>query len=95
MAPLREAMAEDQGARVLPVAFVATMGTTSTGAIDPLRAIGGIAREHGVWFHVDGAYGLPGLLDGRKAPPLRRAGAGGFGHRGPAPAERQVCAGEL
>ncbi|WP_284618621.1 pyridoxal-dependent decarboxylase [Aquabacterium humicola] len=70
MAPLREAMAEDQGARLLPVAAVATTGTISTGAINPLRAIGGIAREHGVWFHVDGAYGLPRLLDGLADPAI-------------------------
>lgn len=49
----------------LPVALVGTAGTTNTGAIDPLRAIGELAREHGVWFHVDGAYGLPGILDDR------------------------------
>lgn len=63
---LREAMAEDQAARVLPVAAVATAGATSTGAIDPLRAIGEIAREHGVWFHVDGAYGCRACWTGAR-----------------------------
>ena len=52
---------------VLPVAVVATAGTTNTGAIDPIRALGEIAHELGVWFHVDGAYGLPGILDERVA----------------------------
>jgi aromatic-L-amino-acid decarboxylase len=65
---LRRAIAEDRQAGVLPMAIVANAGTTNTGAIDPLRAIGDVAREHGIWFHVDGAYGLPGILDERIAP---------------------------
>ena len=48
------------------------MGTTSSTACDPLRAIGEVARHHGAWFHVDAAYGgsaaivpeLRPLLDG-------------------------------
>jgi aromatic-L-amino-acid decarboxylase len=47
---------------------VANAGTTNTGAIDPLEAIGAIAAEHAIWFHVDGAYGLPGILDEQVSP---------------------------
>jgi aromatic-L-amino-acid decarboxylase len=65
---LRRALAEDERAGILPVAIVANVGTTNTGAIDPLQAIGEIARERGIWFHLDGAYGLPGILDARLAP---------------------------
>ncbi|HTC50665.1 MAG TPA: aminotransferase class V-fold PLP-dependent enzyme [Steroidobacteraceae bacterium] len=64
---LRRSIAADQAAGVLSVAIVANAGTTNTGAIDPLRAIADVAQEHGIWFHVDGAYGLPGILDERKA----------------------------
>jgi len=52
----------------LPVAIVANAGTTATGAIDPLEKLGIIAKEHGIWFHIDGAYGLPGILDERVKP---------------------------
>ena len=62
---LRETMRKDVADDVLPIAVVAAAGTTNTGAIDPLRAVGEIARERGAWFHVDGAYGLPGILDER------------------------------
>ncbi|RDV28201.1 aminotransferase class V-fold PLP-dependent enzyme [Alteromonas aestuariivivens] len=53
----------DQGNEAVPVAIVANAGSTNHGAIDPLRDIGQIARQFGLWFHVDGAYGLPGILD--------------------------------
>jgi aromatic-L-amino-acid decarboxylase len=68
---LRDAIAADRQAGVLPMAVVANAGTTNTGAIDPLSSIGELAREQGLWFHVDGAYGLPGLLDERVAPLYR------------------------
>jgi aromatic-L-amino-acid decarboxylase len=60
-----QALEEDKSKGVVPVAVVATAGTTNTGAIDPLRECGEIARRYGAWFHVDGAYGLPGILDDR------------------------------
>ena len=65
---LAQALSRDTRTGVLPVAVVASAGTTRTGAIDPLRGVGDLARAHGAWFHVDGAYGLPGILDDRVAP---------------------------
>ena len=47
----------------LPIAVVANAGVTSTGAIDPFRQVGDLAKEYNTWFHIDGAYGLPGILD--------------------------------
>lgn len=41
-----------------PTILCAQAGNVNTGAFDPLREIGGIAREHGAWLHVDSAFGL-------------------------------------
>lgn len=54
---------EDMDKQIVPVAIVANAGSTATGCIDPLSKMGEIARKFGIWFHVDGAYGLPGILD--------------------------------
>jgi len=44
-------------------AVVATAGTTNFGIVDRLDEVGLAAKELGVWYHVDGAYGLAGILD--------------------------------
>jgi aromatic-L-amino-acid decarboxylase len=48
-------MAADSAAGRIPFFVAATVGTTGTNAMDPLRAIGDVARRHGAWLHVDAA----------------------------------------
>ncbi|MEQ8844025.1 MAG: aminotransferase class V-fold PLP-dependent enzyme [Phycisphaerales bacterium] len=45
-----------------PMMVVATAGSTVLGAYDPIEAIGEVARQEGLWLHVDGAYGASALL---------------------------------
>src|SRR6267142_2857547 len=54
---LEAAIEEDRAAGRRPFFVVANVGTTNTGAIDPLPEILDIARHHGLWTHADAAYG--------------------------------------
>ena len=54
-AELDKAIQADLEAGLVPCAVVATTGTTTTTALDPIRAIGEIARRYSLWLHVDGA----------------------------------------
>lgn len=53
---LEKALAVDKDQGLKPACVVATIGTTSSSAIDPLEPIGRICRRHNVWLHVDAAY---------------------------------------
>jgi len=62
---LREMLGTDLSAGHTPVAIVGNAGDVNTGKVDDLAALADVAREHDVWFHVDGAYGGFGILDER------------------------------
>jgi aromatic-L-amino-acid decarboxylase len=53
---LEEAVEKDKKKGLQPACVVATLGTTSSTAVDPLAPIGEICRRHGLWLHVDAAY---------------------------------------
>jgi len=54
---LRARIEADVAAGRTPFAVVSAAGTTNTGAIDPLHAVSEMAQAHGLWHHVDAAYG--------------------------------------
>jgi aromatic-L-amino-acid decarboxylase len=55
-AALDQAIERDVAAGLRPACVVATIGTTSSTAVDPVPAIAAVCRRHGVWLHVDAAY---------------------------------------
>ena len=65
---LRQRIESDLREGLHPFCVVGSAGTVNTGVVDPLVEIAQIATEFDLWFHVDGAYGAPGVLDERKKP---------------------------
>lgn len=64
---LQTAIAEDRERGRQPFCIVGNAGTVNSGAIDDLESLADIARDEGLWFHVDGAFGALAAL----APKLR------------------------
>ena len=54
---LEKAIIEDKKNGLIPFYINASLGTTNTGAVDPIKIINTIAKKHKLWLHVDAAYG--------------------------------------
>lgn len=63
---LQQTIETDMRDGLRPFCVVGSAGTVNTGVVDPLVEIAQIAEEFELWFHVDGAYGAPGVLDESK-----------------------------
>jgi glutamate/tyrosine decarboxylase-like PLP-dependent enzyme len=73
---VREAVARDRASGRIPLAIVATAGTTNTGSVDAIADLADLADHEGLWFHVDAAYGGAARLSTRDAgrvPAIERA----------------------
>ncbi|WP_419812130.1 pyridoxal phosphate-dependent decarboxylase family protein [Bacterioplanoides sp.] len=64
-AALAYEVAKAQQTGLIPIAVVATTGTTDFGSIDPIHKIADLCQQHNIWFHADAAYGC-GLLVSEK-----------------------------
>jgi len=64
-AQLERAIEEDVRAGRKPFCVVATAGTTSSGIVDDLPTIAEVCRRHGLWLHVDGAYGAAAVFSNK------------------------------
>ena len=69
LGPLADQVARDRAAGLRPFCVIANAGTTSTGAVDPLRSIAELCHTQGLWMHIDGAYGAAAVISerGRRA----------------------------
>ena len=65
--PVREAIARDRSANLTPVAISAVAGSTNTGSVDLIEPLAEVARDDGLWLHVDAAYGAAARLSERDA----------------------------
>jgi glutamate/tyrosine decarboxylase-like PLP-dependent enzyme len=54
---LEQTIKQDKQAGLRPWLVIASAGTTNVGAVDPLTAVGHIAQQHSLWYHIDAAYG--------------------------------------
>jgi len=59
---LEEAIALDRASGAVPCAIAATVGTTSSSAVDPVRRLAAIAQRENLWLHVDSAYAGPATI---------------------------------
>ena len=71
VAELRRRLREDVELGYQPFLVVASAGTVSTGAIDPIRELRALCDTHGLWLHVDGAYGAPAAMLADADPDLK------------------------
>jgi glutamate/tyrosine decarboxylase-like PLP-dependent enzyme len=62
---LEAAIESDLAAGNKPLCIVATAGTTNSGAIDDIGALADVAKKHGIWLHVDGAYGAAAIFSNK------------------------------
>jgi L-2,4-diaminobutyrate decarboxylase len=65
--PVADAVARDLDDGVTPIAIAAVAGSTNTGSVDDVPGLVEVARRHGLWLHVDAAYGGGALLSARDA----------------------------
>jgi len=73
---LEERIRADRAATLRPLAICAVAGTTNTGSVDAIAELADVAARHGLWLHVDAAYGGAALLshrDASRVPDLARA----------------------
>ncbi|MBL8174261.1 MAG: aminotransferase class V-fold PLP-dependent enzyme [Bryobacterales bacterium] len=72
---LERRIAQDKAEGETPFLIVASAGTVSTGAVDPLARLRQIADANGLWLHVDGAYGAPAAALDEASEDLRAVGS--------------------
>ena len=71
---LARAIEQDRADGLHPAIVTSAIGTTGTGAVDPIAAVADIAGEHGLWHHVDAAWaGSAMLCEEHRAASGRRA----------------------
>lgn len=68
---LRRLVSEDRAAGLKPAVVIGNAGTVNTGAVDDLEALADLCAEHGMWFHVDGAFGALAALAPSRSGMLR------------------------
>ena len=59
---LEQAIKNDLKNACKPIMVIGTAGDVSTGAVDNLKEIAAVCKTYNLWFHVDGAYGIPAAV---------------------------------